>query len=340
MTKSSDDLQVIKDVITIQMIERDGYTVYPICVEAEHGLRTYNFYLIRHGKSLTLIDAGAPVDSCWNELMKTLEGNGFSLTDVSEILLTHHHIDHVGLVNRITEKHPIPVYAHPNSIPRVKRDADFLTMRIDFFDQLYRQMDCGKEGQKHVHYLRTMQKKNDHLKLDPDIISLKGGMSIFDFQVFELPGHAPDQIAFVDEKRKWAFAGDHLIEHISSNAIVEPDHSGQRMHTLSDYKSSLLSFLNLNMDLVFSGHGDIIENPNKLIEMRLARIEEKSQKIKDLIEKGISTGSEVAKTLYQHRYQNQFSLVMSEIIGHLDVLEERHDIEKKVKNNVWYYSVV
>ncbi|MFB4162934.1 MBL fold metallo-hydrolase [Alteribacillus sp. JSM 102045] len=55
--------------------------------------------------------------ACWNSLLKTLRENGFSLLDIDQILLTHHHIDHIGLINRIISEHPIPVYAHTHSIP-------------------------------------------------------------------------------------------------------------------------------------------------------------------------------------------------------------------------------
>ncbi|WP_307794917.1 MBL fold metallo-hydrolase [Alkalihalobacillus sp. BA299] len=327
-------------MLIINNFERDGYSVYPIIIPANPGLLTYNFFLVKHNQSLTLIDAGIPSDSCWEGLMETLEKNGFYLQDITEILLTHHHIDHVGVVNRITEQHPIPVYAHPLAIPRVKRDPEFLNTRIAFFEQFYQEMDCGEEGAKQVDYLKKSVEKNAHLKLTAAISPLEEGMRIFDFYVKEVPGHAPDQIALVDERRRWCFGGDHLIQHISSNALVEPDFMNQRIRSLVDYKQSLKAFMDLNVDLVFAGHGEMIEDPKQLIEMRLSRIVKKSEKIKGLIQSGISTGSKLAKQLYQSQYQKQFSLVMSEVVGHLDALEADKQIEKQMKDGVWHYRVV
>ncbi|WP_420796932.1 MBL fold metallo-hydrolase [Alkalihalobacterium alkalinitrilicum] len=327
-------------MLKIKTFERDGYTVYPVVVPASYGLATYNFFIVKHNQSLTLIDAGMTNDLCWQGLVATLNENGFRLDDLTEILLTHHHIDHVGLVNRITEKHPIPVYAHPLAIPRVKRDKEFLRTRIEFFEKFYQEMNCGEAGEQQVQHLKASIEKNAHQKIISDIIPLQEGMKIFDFTVKEVPGHAPDQIAFVDERRKWCFAGDHLIKHISSNALVEPDLLGNRIYSLWEYKKSLTNCLDLDVDFVFTGHGEWIDNPSQLIEMRLDRIEKKSKKIKDLIYDGITTGSELAQHLYQRQYKNQFSLVMSEVVGHLDALEVDGQIEKQMLDGVWYYHTV
>ena len=41
--------------------------------------------------SLTLIDAGLNTDDCWNSLQMTLKDHDYTLTDITGILLTHHH---------------------------------------------------------------------------------------------------------------------------------------------------------------------------------------------------------------------------------------------------------
>ena len=94
-------------------------------------------------------------DECWEALQNTLKQHSYSLCDITGILLTHHHSDHVGLVNRVVAKHDIPVYAHPNAIPRLKRDPEFLQMRVEFYKGLYEEMGCGEMGEKQVTYLQN-----------------------------------------------------------------------------------------------------------------------------------------------------------------------------------------
>ncbi|AXN40245.1 MULTISPECIES: MBL fold metallo-hydrolase [Peribacillus] len=312
--------------------------IYPIIAPSALSLKSINFYLVKQDESLTLVDAGMNDDVCWNALQNTLKENGFTIKDITEILLTHHHGDHVGLVNRITALHPIPVYAHSKSVPRLKRDPDFLSMRIEFYKQLYLQMGCGELGDKQVAYLFNAVDNNKDQRLNCDIIEITEKKWL-NFEVIEFPGHAPDQIAFLDQKEKRLLAGDLLIEHISSNALVEPDENGNRMLTLVDHIDSLKRCLSLQINLILPGHGNIIEHPGSLIEKRLNSIESKSQKILALIESGISTGNELAKTFYKEKYVKEFPLVMSEIIGHLDYLEYQEKINKEIIKNVVHYYV-
>lgn len=239
--------------------------IYPIIAPSALSLKSINFYLVKQDESLTLVDAGMNDDVCWNALQNTLKENGFTIKDITEILLTHHHGDHVGLVNRITALHPIPVYAHSKSVPRLKRDPDFLSMRIEFYKQLYLQMGCGELGDKQVAYLFNAVDNNKDQRLNCDIIEITEKKWL-NFEVIEFPGHAPDQIAFLDQKEKRLLAGDLLIEHISSNALVEPDENGNRMLTLVDHIDSLKRCLSLQINLILPGHGNIIEHPGSLIE--------------------------------------------------------------------------
>ncbi|MGE7760977.1 MBL fold metallo-hydrolase [Peribacillus sp. NPDC097895] len=313
--------------------------IFPIMAPSALSLKSINFYLVKQDESLTLVDAGMNDDICWNALQETLKKNGYTLKDITEILLTHHHGDHVGLVNRITSLYPIPVYAHTKSVPRLKRDPDFLSMRIEFYKQLYLEMGCGELGEKQVAYLFNAVDNNKDQKLNCDILEITE-KQMLNFEVIEFPGHAPDQIAFLDKKEKQLLAGDLLIEHISSNALIEPDENGNRMLTLVDHIDSLKRCLALQVKLLLPGHGNIIEQPGPLIEKRLNSIERKSQKILAMIESGISTGNELAKEFYKQKYVTEFPLVMSEIIGQLDYLEYKGKVKKQTIENVVHYQAM
>nr|WP_169802752.1 MBL fold metallo-hydrolase [Neobacillus soli] len=313
--------------------------VFPIIIPDRSSLKSVNFFLVKQGHSLSLIDAGWNNDECWNGLIETLNKNGFTLKDLTEIILTHHHIDHVGLVNRITSEHPIPVYAHPDSIPRLKRDRHFLVMRVEFYEQLYHEMGCGESGEHHAAYLKKAMERNKQNIIQADITKIIDD-PLFNFHIIDVPGHSPDQLAFYDEKQSWLFAGDLLIEHISSNALVEPDLLGNRTPTLLQHIDSLKKCLALNVKCVFPGHGSLIEDPHSLILKRLDRTEAKSERFIQLIKSGISTGSELAISFYKKTYYEQFSLVMSEIIGHLDYLEIKGRLKKELIQGIWHYSVI
>lgn len=318
------------------MIENGRTKIIPVQIEVPMDLKTINFYLVQTENRLMLIDAGYDTEECWNGLMDTLEQYQLSLHDLSEIVLTHNHIDHIGLVNRILKEHPVPVYAHQKAIPRLKRNQAFFEMRIEFFEQLYKEMGCGEAGERQVSKIKEAFEKNRDNIIQAEITPL--GKTHGPFQVIEVPGHAPDQVAFYLEEEQVLIGGDLLIEHISSNAIVEPDEQGNRLKTLIQHYASLEKVANLNIQRVYSGHGRIIEKPKTMIEKRLKRIVEKADRFKEMIDNGLTTANAIAKYNYKQLYDKQFSLVMSEVIGHLDLLEEKGQISKLMRDGVWYYS--
>ena len=321
----------------MEAIKAGNLTIYPIILEVDHNLKSFNSYLVEDGYTLSLIDAGINKDDYWNLFTNTLQMYGFEVRDITGILLTHHHFDHIGLVNRIVEEVPIPVYAHERAIPRLKRDPEFMQKRVDYYIELYKEMGCGEAGSKQIDYLLNSIEKYKNTAIKTEILPLDN--QIYQFQVIEVPGHSPDQVAFYNEKSKILFGGDVLIDHISSNAFVEPDESGKRMLSLLQQMDSLNKCSSLPLDYVFSGHGAIIDNHKDLIDIRLKNVEIKATKLLALIKDGASTANEIAKQYYKKIYESQFPLVMSEIIGHLDFLEVNRKVRTEKVDGVWrYYS--
>ncbi|QDI92076.1 MBL fold metallo-hydrolase [Salicibibacter halophilus] len=316
-------------------IERKNHTVYPIIVPVNNSLKSINFYLYQSGNNLTLIDAGLHNEECWNALLETLKRNEFSIQDITQIYLTHHHIDHVGLVDRIVRNHPVPVYAHPHSIPRLKRDRDFMERRVAFFETLYREADCGEAGENQIRYLQNALQKNEKKAMQSDIHPFDPAQ--IDLEIMEVPGHAPDQVSFFHEETGWLFGGDLLIQHISSNALAEPDFEGRRQRPLLQHMDSMEAADSLQPTTVYSGHGEVIYDASSLVQKRIQEIEEKADKLALLICEGLTTAAGLAKSYYEKRYDSQFPLVMSEILGHLDYLEAKERIGKEKMNGVWHY---
>ena len=327
----------VKGCDLMEPIKAGNLTIYPIVLDVDHKLKSFNSYLVEDGHTLSLIDAGINKDDYWDLFTNTLQMHGFEVRDITGILLTHHHFDHIGLVNRIVEEVPNPVYAHEKAIPRLKRDPEFMQKRVDYYTELYREMGCGEAGSKQIDYLLNSIEKHKHTAINTEIMPLD--KHINRFQVIEVPGHSPDQVAFYNEESKVLFGGDVLIDHISSNAFIEPDESGKRILALLQQMSSLSKCAALPLDYVFSGHGTIIDNHIDLIETRLKNVEIKATKLLTLIKDGASTANEIAKQYYKKIYESQFPLVMSEIIGHLDYLEVNHKVKTEKVDGVWRYSL-
>ncbi|MGN7299673.1 MBL fold metallo-hydrolase [Fredinandcohnia aciditolerans] len=318
------------------LFKKEDVEVFPISVPTSNELKSINFFLVKQGRALSLIDAGLNNEECWNSLQKTLKMHDYTLTDITEILLTHHHSDHIGLVNRILSTHSIPIYAHPDAILRLKRDGRYMNMRVDFFKKLYQEMGCGQVGEKQVIDINNPIILNDDNRIDCEIQEISSD-HLLGFTILEIPGHAPDLIGFYNKQNKWLFAGDLLIENMSSNAFIEPDYNGNRIKSLLQLKHSLEKCLQLQVDFVFPGHGPIIRRPTDLINKRLKRIDDNANKYIHIIKSGITTVSEIAQFIYREKYEIKFFNIMSEVIGYLDYLEFHGKVNKTMEKRIWHY---
>src|SRR3954447_5193369 len=78
-----------------------------------------NVYLIED-EPLTLVDAGPNSGSSLEELQHGLAGLGHSLEDIELIILTHQHIDHLGLVDIVAKRSGADVAAIDVAVPYVE----------------------------------------------------------------------------------------------------------------------------------------------------------------------------------------------------------------------------
>ena len=129
-------------------------------------------------------------------------------------------------------------------------------------------------------------------------------------------------------------AGDHLLEKISSNPIAHvpvgaPDPvalaaSPDRPRTLLTYLASLEATAAADRgELILPGHGDPFTGAAALVrearrDERAARARRSSRALD-----GARTAAEVGRDLWRHVPVTQAYLVLSEVLGHLDLLEAR-----------------
>lgn len=90
----------------------------------------------------------------------------------------------------------------------------------------------------------------DGSRLDTDEFSLRA---------VHTPGHASNHLCFLYENEKILFTGDHIMQG-STVVIVPPD--GNMAH----YLQSLAALKGLDIERLAPGHGDIIHNPQDIIE--------------------------------------------------------------------------
>lgn len=79
-----------------------------------------NWTLVTGDSGVMLIDAGYPGDRA--DVLTSLKSLGYGPADVTAILLTHAHIDHLGTAIWFATTHDTPVYCHAAEVGHAKRE--------------------------------------------------------------------------------------------------------------------------------------------------------------------------------------------------------------------------
>ena len=103
------------------------------------------------------------------------------------------------------------------------------------------------------------------------------------FRVLHRPGHSPSDTIFWDEERRMLIGGDHLLAHISSNPVMSRPLAGDatsgRPPALLNYIESLRATRELPVELVLRGHGDPIVDHVALIDERMRMHDRRARKV-------------------------------------------------------------
>jgi glyoxylase-like metal-dependent hydrolase (beta-lactamase superfamily II) len=82
-----------------------------------------NWYLIEENDRLTIVDAGVPTS--WQSFQEALPELGRSPSDVTAVVLTHAHFDHVGFAERARKELSIPVWVHEDDVPLTRNPMGY-----------------------------------------------------------------------------------------------------------------------------------------------------------------------------------------------------------------------
>jgi glyoxylase-like metal-dependent hydrolase (beta-lactamase superfamily II) len=282
-----------------------------------------NTYLLED-EPLTLIDSGPNSGKALDELERQLEALGHGIEDLELVIITHQHIDHLGLVDIVAKRSGAQVASLDLLAPFVENfgadaerddeEAAALMLRHGISEEVVRALrqvtgSFRAWGSK-THITRPLH--------DGDLVELRDRS----LEVQHRPGHSPSDTLFWDAERRILIAADHLIKHISSNPLISRplDGSAERTQALVVYLESLKRTRELPAEIVLSGHGEPITNHATLIDERFALHQRRAEKLYGLIAERPRTGHELAQALWGDVAVTQAFLTLSEVIGHVDLL--------------------
>jgi glyoxylase-like metal-dependent hydrolase (beta-lactamase superfamily II) len=282
-----------------------------------------NCYLLED-RPLTLIDTGPNSGKALDELQAQLATHGHSIDDLELVILTHQHIDHLGLVEIVAEHSGAEVAALGLAAERLANFSEDAEEEDGFAVELMLRNGIPQEVafalQSVSRSFRGWGSKAEVTRplADGEEIAFRDRT----LQMLHRPGHSPSDTVFWDERRRILIAADHLIAHISSNPLITRplDGSPQRTQALVTYIESLRETRKMPAEIVLSGHGEPIVDHVALIDDRLAKHERRKERIYGLIAERPRSGYEIAQALWGDVAVTQAFLTLSEVIGHADLL--------------------
>lgn len=299
-------------------------------------------YLVQ-GDPLTLIDTGPQTPAALAALQAGLVEQGVALRDIQRVIITHAHADHYGLVGSIVAASGAEVWAHPLAQPLVEGWASYLAPREQFWlDLLLAAGVPAARAEDTARLYRDMQRFITYAPVarllgEGDVIDLAG----VGWQVLHCPGHADNLICLYQPAERLLLGNDHLLAHISSNAIVGPPPLGEteRRRPLVDYWTSLCRVYELPVALVLPGHGDAVADVRGLINSRFRFYEQRLARLLNELSRGPQTVWQLAEALFRRLDAVDTFLAASEVLGHLDVLEQKGQVVKNTNDTgVWLYQ--
>jgi glyoxylase-like metal-dependent hydrolase (beta-lactamase superfamily II) len=290
--------------------------------------------LLIEDEPLTLVDTGPNSGKSLDELERALAAHGRRIEDLGLIVITHQHMDHVGLLEIVARRSGAEVAALDLLAPYL---ADFAVSAAadDAFAQAIMRRHgvpadlatvLGAVGAA----FRAFGSSGTVTRPLADGARLE--LRDRTLLVLHRPGHSPTDTLFFDERRGMLIGGDHLLAHISSNPLIsrppagaqpgsgDPAAPGARPQALVRYIESMRATAELRATLVLPGHGAPIADPGALVAERLRMHDRRAGKIHGILRDGPLSAYEIALRMWGNVAVTQAFLTISEVLGHLDLL--------------------
>jgi glyoxylase-like metal-dependent hydrolase (beta-lactamase superfamily II) len=212
-----------KDSLTVAHLKKITEGIYQV-----EGVNC-NVYLVEDGDKLILIDTGLPRSD--KKIVKAIEELGRKPNNVSTIVITHFHIDHVGSLKKMKTLTGAKVAVH-------KADTDYVS---------------GKQSPpkpKNL-MLKALTSVVKAAPVDTEIV-LEEGDKVGRLVVIHTPGHSDGSISLLDAERKVMFVGD-AVRFMDGKLEGAPPRFTLDAAKAKDSIGKIATF---DFDIMLSGHGE------------------------------------------------------------------------------------
>ncbi len=272
-----------------------------------------------------------------------MSARGLAFKDIRRIVVTHAHVDHFGLAAPIVAESGARVWSHARDRWWLTDFENEVTRRADFYRDAFAQngaplelANAATRGMAGVMRYATAIPADRFIPIDDgDSVTLGGDV----WRVVYTPGHASGLICLYEPRSRTLISSDHLLRDITSNPVLEPPTRGEseRPRALVNYIASMQKTAQLDVRVALPAHGEPIEDIRALIAGRLAFHRARLDHIEQQLACCVSTAYELCNVLFPDLKSVDVFLGLSEVIGHLDILENEGRVRREMRDGVVRY---
>ncbi len=315
---------------------RDG--IAKIVLPTPFPVGDVNVYVVM-GERLTLIDVGPNTNEALQVLQEQLSTLGIKLSDIEQVILTHDHPDHAGLLDQFSPE--LDVYGHVHNERWLNRTETFYHEYDSFYKEVF--SECGVPDKYYEPFIAGMKHMllfSCHRSLTGTLLEGEAPLGLSEWTVIETPGHAQSQIGLLRQKDGVFIGGDLLLAHISANPLLEPPLPGEtnRPKPQLQVNHSLQKLLTLPIRLLYTGHGEEVTDVAGLVEKRLTHQVERAEQVYEWLRHESMTLFDICQRLFPAVYKKQLGLTLSESIAQIDYLEDVGKIHATKVDGTFIYK--
>jgi glyoxylase-like metal-dependent hydrolase (beta-lactamase superfamily II)/8-oxo-dGTP pyrophosphatase MutT (NUDIX family) len=255
--------------------------------------------LIVGNNALYIIDPATPHQDEQTRLFDKMDEMINAGGRFKSILLTHHHLDHVGAVTAVSRRYHLPVRAHPLTYSLIQ--SGFLPG------------------------VPLMHGEKIDLGVAPD------GSRNWTLEVVYTPGHARDHVCFIDNRYHAAIVGD-MLSTVSTILIDPPEGH------MKTYLNSLELLLDYPIKTLFPAHGTVHHDGASLVRDFLFHRKQRENAIIAALDRkeNARTVEQLLPLVYADVEQSLHPIAAGSLRAGLIKLEEEGKC--KAGSNGWYLT--
>lgn len=309
----------------VPTLKKVNDTILSLSLPYSFGMEQVNCYLFRGDNGYTVVDTGS-YSQVGIDIWEHLITYGMK---IEKVVLTHFHIDHLGLAKWFQQEHGIPVFISKVGYKEIirRQDKNYVNFIVQMFEE---------HGSTEFKQMAESEDTTSIYQFEPnglfdydEII----GIGNSSYEVIWTPGHCFDHMCFYQREQHIMIVGDHILEKLSPVILCESEID---QNPLQDYFNSLDKVKNYEVKLALPGHGNIMGNLEQRIEEIKSGHIHRMEQIMDSIREEAKTAWQLCQETY--RNVNSFTPLMATITRCM-YLEYQGKIKVSLKEGKRYYHL-